>query len=212
MYMFSRRIRLAPGNTRAAMEWATQQTELVNRITDLHVALYAQSFSPGVGTLSYSAFVPDLTTLEAAADKLAVDEGFLTATDQGASFLAGGADDMLAQVVYGEPDPSRRVEYATAVQAVCGDGHFGRGIQAGIEIAQKAEAITGNPGLFLASVTGSFGGVAWISGHESIQALEASEQALLADPSWIEFVDEKTTGVYAEAPELTTQTIYRRVI
>jgi hypothetical protein len=73
MYLFSRRVRLAAGNTRAAMEWALGQTEKVNRITGLPISLYAQVFSPEVGAIGWSTFVPDLATLEAAGDKLQVE-------------------------------------------------------------------------------------------------------------------------------------------
>ena len=58
MYLFSRRAGLAPGNTREAITWATAITEKVNEITGLNVGLYMQTFSPEVGTLSWSTFLP----------------------------------------------------------------------------------------------------------------------------------------------------------
>ncbi len=70
MYLFSRQIRFGPGNTREQMEWALQQTEKVNQITGLQVNLFMQVYSPEVGAVGWSTFVPDLPTLEAAADKL----------------------------------------------------------------------------------------------------------------------------------------------
>ena len=51
MYLFSRRARLAPGNTRAAMTWATGITEKANQITGLNIGLFASTFSPDVGAL-----------------------------------------------------------------------------------------------------------------------------------------------------------------
>src|ERR1700760_1812471 len=98
MYLFSRRARLASGNTRASMTWATAITEKVNQITSLNVGLYAQVFSPGLGTLAWSPFVPDLATLEAADDKLLVDDGYVSMLDEGAKYDAGGADDALVQI------------------------------------------------------------------------------------------------------------------
>ena len=211
MYLFSRRVRIAAGNTRAAMEWALGQTEKVNRITGLQVSLYAQVFSPEVGAIGWSTFVPDLATLEAAGDKLQVDDDFVSATDKGAALLVGGADDTLGQVVYGTPDPSRQIEYVTAVRAVCATGNLARGMELGVEIAQRAEKITGSPTLFLADVTGIYGGVGWVSGHENVQAMEAVQDKLAADPSWAQYVDKETRGVYAEDPALTTQLIFRRL-
>lgn len=211
MYLFSRRVRLAGGRTRDAIDWAIGQTERVNRITGLGVSLYMQTFSPEVGTVAWSTFVPDLATLEAAGDKLTVDDEFMSAGDKGASFTIGGFDDLLAQVVHGEPDPSRQIEYVTVVRAVCASGHIARGVEVGIEIARRAENITGSPTLFLADSTGVYGGVGWVSGHENVQAMEASQHALIADPSWLEYLDREVRDAYAEAPSMTTQLVYRRL-
>jgi hypothetical protein len=212
MYLFSRRVRLAPGNTRAAMTWATGITEKVNQITGLNVGLFASTFSPGVGTLSWSTFVPDLPTLESANDKLLVDDAYVSMVDAGAEFGQGGADDTLLQIVYGEPDPNRQIGYATTVQTACATGSVAKGIELGIEIAQRAEKILGTPVLFTTGVTGSYGGVAWLSGYADVQTMERSQQTLAADAKFGEFIDKSTRGVYADAPSETQQLIYRRIV
>jgi hypothetical protein len=193
------------------MEWALAQTEKVNQITGLRVGLYMQVFSPDVGTIGWSTFLPDLAALEAAGDKLNADDSFIAASDQGAAFTIGGADDTLAQVIHGAPDPSRQIEYVTAVRAVCATGSVARGLEVGAEIAQRAEKITGTPTLFLAEMTGTYGGVAWLSGHANVQAMETAQQALASDPGWVKFLDKETGGAYVEEPSLTTQLIYRRL-
>ena len=211
MYLFSRRVRLAGGNTRDAIDWAMGQTERVNRITGLSVSLYMQVFSPEVGTIAWSAFVPDMATLEAAGDKLSVDDEFVSAGDKGAALTVGGFDDLLAQVIHGEPDPSRQIEYVTAVRAVCASGSVARGMEIGVEIAQRAEAIAKVPTLFLADSTGTYGGVGWVSGHENVQAMEAAQQRLMADAGWLKFIDKEVRGVYSDEPSMTTQLVYRRL-
>ncbi|MEX2268636.1 MAG: hypothetical protein WEA75_08135 [Acidimicrobiia bacterium] len=211
MYLFSRRIRIGPGRAREAMAWALAQTENVNKITGLQVGLYMQVFSPEVGAIGWSTFVPDLATLEAAGDKLNADDAFMSATDQGAAMTVGGADDNLGQVIYGEPDPNRQIEYVTAVRTVCASGNVARGSEVGVELAQRAEKITGTPTLFLADVTGTYGGVGWVSGHANVQAMEAAQQALAADSSWLKYVDKEAGAAYADDPSLSTQLIYRRL-
>lgn len=211
MYLFSRRLRIGPGHSREAMEWALGQTEKVNKITGLPVGLYMQVYSPEVGAIGWSTFVPDLATLEAAGDKLQADDAMAAATDRGASFVLGGADDSLAQVVHGEPDPNREIQYVTVVRTVCATGSIGRGMEAGVEIAQRAEKITGTPTLFMADVTGSYGGVGWITGHANVQSVEAAQQALATDPGWVKFIDKTVGGVYVDDAAMTTQLIYRRL-
>ncbi len=211
MYLFSRRARLAGGNTRKAMAWATEITEQVNQLTGINVALYSQVFSPEVGTLVWASFVPDLATLESAGDKMAVDDKLTTLADKGAQFTIGGLDDHLAQVLSGAPDRSRTVEYVTAVQAVCASGSVVRGAALGVEIAERAEQITGTPTLFMLNSSGPYGGVTWTTGFTDVHAMEVSQAALAADTAWGEYVDRETAGVYAEEPALTMQLIYRRI-
>jgi hypothetical protein len=211
MFLFTRRVRIDGGHGREAMAWALAQTEKVNQITGLQVGLYMQVFSPEVGTIGWSTFVPDLAALEAAGDKMNADDAFMSAVEKGAALTIGGADDTLSEVIHGEPDPNRQIEYVTGVQAVCATGSLARGMEFGVEIAERAEKITGTPTLFLADVTGTYGGVGWVSGHANVQAMEASQQALAADPSWAKYLDKEVRGTYAEEPLLTTQLIYRRL-
>lgn len=211
MYLFSRQVRLAPGKTRAAIEWAHGQTERVNTITGLQVGLFTQVYSPQVGLIGWSTFVPDLAALESASDKLNVDDAMVSATDSGAAFITGGAEDRLAQVIYGSPDPNRQIEYVTIVHAVCASGNMAKGMELGVEIAERAEKVTGTPGMFLADVTGTYGGVGWISGHADVQAMEAAQQALAEDTSFGKYIDKEVRGVYADEPSATTQLIYRRL-
>ena len=212
MYLFSRRARLAPGNTRDAMSWATSITEKVNQIVSLNTSLFTQTFSPEVGTLVWSTFVPDLATLESATDKLLVDDGYVAMVDAGAKFAQGSIDDSLLQILSGEPDPNRQVEYATTIQTVCATGSLTKGIELGVEIAQRAEKIIGSPVMFTTSATGPYGAVAWITGYADVHTLEAANAALAADTKFGEFVDKSVRGVYAEDPAATESLMYRRIL
>ena len=211
MYLFSRRARIAPGKTRAAITWATGITEKVNQITDLNVALYAQTYSPEVGVLAWSTFVPDLPTLEAATDKLLVDDAYTAMLDDGAQFGTQGADDALLQLVYGEPDPTRSIEYVSTVETVCSTGSVTRGIELGVDIAQRAEKAMGLPVLFATAATGAYGGVGWFTGYADVAELERAQQALAADTKFGEFVDKGVRGVYTDDASQTRQLIYRRL-
>lgn len=211
MYLFVRQTRIAGGRTREAMDWATEMTEKVNRITALGVSLYQQVFSPEFGTISWSAFVPDLLALEAAGDKLIADDDYVSSADRGAELTTGGLDDALYAVIHGEPDPSRSIEYVTAVRAVCANGQVARGMTAGVELARKAEEITGTPTLFVAEMGGAYGGVGWLSGHSDIGAMERSQGALGADADWVAQVDREAGPAFAADPGQTYQRIYRRI-
>lgn len=210
MYLFSRVARLGTGALRDSMSWAVGQAERVNHITGLDVSLWSTRFSPALGTVAWTTFVPDLATLEAANDKLMVDDEYIDAVDQGAKHVVGGADDRLLQLVYGTPDPNQRPEYVNVVRAVLADGAFVRGMEAGVEIAQRAEKITGRQVAFGMGMTGVYGEVAWISGAADIQEYEAANAALAADTSFAQYLD-SIVGTFQQG-DLTSQTVYRRLV
>ena len=213
MYLFSRTGRVRPGNLRESTAWAVGITEKVKQITGLNVRLWTTMLSPGNGTLRWTAFVDDLTTLDNANAKLMVDDIFVSEVDRGAQFTSGeGVNDELNQIVHGADniDPSRDVRYATVVRSELVPGGFANGIAAGIEIAQRVTQIGGLTTLFLVSATGTYGGVSWITAAESLEELERADQAVNADLSFIQYVDEVAPGVYL--PGVTTQTMYQRLV
>ncbi len=212
MYLFSRRARLGSGNLRESAAWAAAITEKVNQITGLDVGLWTAVFSPGLGELVWATFIEDLAALETADAKLMVDDGYAALADQGAAFTDGsGLDDTVSQIVHGDIDPNRQITYVSVVQSTVAGGKLARGMEVGVEIAQRASKTTGVPTAFLADTTGNYGGVRWITGYENVQQLQAASEALGADQSFTNFVD-KQAGVYLEAPGVTTQRIARRIV
>ena len=90
------------------MAWATEITEKVERDHGFeHWAVRPDVLTRGRNTF-VEHFVPDLPTLEAANDKLLVDDAYVSMLDAGAKFALGGADDALSQIVHGAPDPTVR--------------------------------------------------------------------------------------------------------
>ena len=210
MYLFSRRTRLAAGNGMAGIEWASSVLPKVKEIAGQEIQLWSTVYSPGFGTLSWTAWIEDLAALEALGDKLQTDAGYLELTDKGAQFTEGGLDDGLFQPVYGEVDPARDIRYVNAVVGVVATGNAARAMAAGVEIAQKAEKVTGLPTLFGSSPTGPYGSVGFLTGYENITQLEAAQNKLAGDASWIKLID-STKGCFVEDPMITQSTIYRRL-
>lgn len=211
MYLFTRTGRLRPGNIRESMAWALGVTEKVNQITSLDVGLWTTMLSPGNGTLAWSTFVEDLTALDTANAKLSVDDMFMSEVERGVQYMTqDGVDDAVAQLVHGEIDPSRRPSCATVVRSELAPGGFGKGIEAGVEIAKRSTAICGLPTTFLVATTGKYGGVAWITAAESLEELEVAGQTLNADPGFVQYIDEVATGAYL--PGVTTQVMYNRIV
>lgn len=207
MYLFSRKARLSHA---AGLQWAVAITEHVRRATDQDVQLWGTVHSPAYGTVTWTSWFEDLSHLESFGDKLTTDETYQTMASEGSSFTDGGVDDGLLQLLSAPPDPDREVQYVTGVQAVCAGGQARRAMELGVTIAERAGSITGVPTLFLRSLSGPYGAVGWLTGHEDIAGMERASDALTADEAWIDLVD-SSGGAFVEDPAITTQTIYRKL-
>src|SRR5690349_19313676 len=117
MYLFSRRIRLAPGNPVDGLDWAARITEKVNAIAETEVSLWSPRFSPGVDSLSWTTVIEDLSQMEATEAKLTADSGYLALVTEGAAFSAGDAvDDGLVELIHADPDGAAvAAEYVAVV-------------------------------------------------------------------------------------------------
>lgn len=208
MYLFSRSTVVANAD---GLAWATNITEHAKRTTGLDIGLWGQTWSPEFGRLSWTAFVPDLEALAAAGDAMNADAAMAAEADNGAALRTAGMDDGLYNILHGEVDPSRpQAEYVTSVRSVCANGALTKGITNGIEIAQRAEKLTGAPTMFATTVTGAYGGVGWLTGFPDVKSLEAAQQAMAGDEDWAKFID-KAASAYSPEPGATQSLIFRRI-
>jgi hypothetical protein len=190
MYLFTRAGRFAPGSIRDAVNFATEVTNMVRQETGLDVHTWASTMSPDLGTTVWATFVEHLEQLEQANDKLAASESYLDLTEAGSRYFAGPFSDGLAQVVSGERDPSAPLpNYITSARATAANGQLSAAMANGVEIAETAAQITGAPTMFLADVTGPYGGCRWTTGFTDVNALERADAALVADDRWLSLLD-----------------------
>jgi hypothetical protein len=209
-YVFSRSLRVS-GNMVDSMAWAAKITEKVNQIAEVKVNLWSPVMSPQINTLTWVAVVDDLSALTATDEKLMADGGYLELIAEGNTFNAGGGvDDALMQLVHADPDTPAEPAFATLVTAILAPGAFVDGVTLGVEIAQRAKAITGQPTSFALSSTGVYGQVNWFSMHESIEQVQAADQAINSDADFAKLLDEKASKAYLAGQ--STQSISRRVI
>jgi hypothetical protein len=164
--------------------------------------------SRDVGLISWASMVEHLSDVETATDKLAIDGPFNDFIEENDAVFVGPVSDMLAQIVSGAADPGGELPaYAATVQATCANGHLADGMAAGVELAAEATRIGGLTTMFLATATGDYGGVAWITGAPDLAALEASEARVNSDSGFVALADRVT---HAYLPH-GTMTIRRRL-
>jgi hypothetical protein len=207
--LFTRRTRLTRADGMTAVEWAGSICAKIKELTAHDIELWASVCSPGYGTISWTGWFNDLSSLEAVGDKLEADPSFAELAAAGAQFTEGSVDDALIQPVYGTP-AGGPVQYVASVGALTAAGNIERAMDVGVEIAQKADTITGIPTLFVRSVTGPYGALAWLTGYENVTQLENAGSALAGDPSWLKLID-STKGCFVEDNSLSHTTIYRKL-
>jgi len=100
--------------------------------------------SPGYGTVVWSSYWEDLSSRESSFAALAKDADYLSLAAEGLKFVTDGLDDTLYNVVYAGSNPGGDNKYVSVVQSACANGSVVRGMATGVEIAQKAESISGH--------------------------------------------------------------------
>lgn len=206
MYLFTRSRRIDTEHTVKAMEWVVTATEDVRRITGQQIDAWVAVMSPEVGTVVWTLFAEHLTDIEAAGDKLAADAGFMKSVEKADDYFDGPMADGLATIVHGEPDPS--ATYVAAVSAAAANGRLTDAITGGIEIAEAATRIGGQPTAFAVAATGPYGGVMWFTSSPDLATLEAGEAAANGDPEFLAMVDRISPAYLPGA----MQSIYRRIV
>ena len=209
-YLFTRSLRLAPSNLVDSMAWSIKMTEKVNQIAEIKVSLWSPVMSPQINTLIFSAVVEDLSLLTATDEKLMADAGYLDLVQEGSKYTADtGVDDQLMRIIHADPDAGDSSEYASVVRAVVTPGSFVDGITLGVEIAQRAKAITGRPVQFGQATTGVYGEVGWIALYDSIEQVQAADEALGSDADFAALLDAKAAKAYL--PGHSKQRISRKL-
>lgn len=210
MYLFYRSARLGTGSAHEEISWSLSITEKVNQISPTRVSLWTTFMSPGVNTLTWTTVVENLADLESTNDKLMSDNGYLMLLEQGARYASQDAiNDGLMQFLHAESiNPDQPPAYVTSVDAVLLPGSYMHGIEVGIEIATRAQRITGVPVSFCIGTTGVYGSVSWFGAYDSIEQVQRSNEELNADMSFAEFLDKEVKTAYQPA---ATQTLYRRL-
>ena len=107
----------------------------------------------------------------------------------------------LASASTQEKEVARKIKYG---------GNQDAATEIGRIIAERASKITGENTLFLRGMTGPYGGIGWLTGYDTIADMEKAQDALAADPSWVQFLD-TTEGAFVEDPGVTVSTLYRKL-
>lgn len=211
MLLFAREIRMNGSRPREAIAHAVRLAEHVTQTNGVPVDLWAKVYSPAADTLVYTAFLPDMTALEAAMDKLMVDDGYHDLVEQGREYMIPGTlSDALLTVVHPAefPPEDRPISYVRSIESSAVVSRIGEAVEVGVEIAQRAEEITGTPTLFGISETGPFIGVEWLYPYADAAEAERANMQIATDERLRELIG-KTKDLFIAGA--STRTLYRKL-
>jgi hypothetical protein len=206
MYLYSTSVRPGMANPVKVMDWAVRMTQKINQISEVPSALWTSVMSPAMGTLAWTSVVSDLAIIGDTETKLAADPGYMALVDEAMGLLSTIEPpmQMLMQLVHGDRDAaSIDVQYASTVRATLAPGSMRAGIELGVDLAQKVKQITGRPTSFAVGVTGDYGAVMWVSLAETLQQVQAANEALNADEEFSKALDKDAAKVYLPGAEQT---------
>lgn len=193
MYLMTRSVQITDAE---GMAWARSMRDIVAESVG-QCQLYTRTLSPAFGTVVWTTWWEDLASMEGAFAKLAGDAAYASHAPRGAAHVTGPIDDQLVQAITEVAQGGEPSRYVGAIHATLAQGNYVRGFGAGVEIAQRAGAVTGVPTLFGRVLTGAYGGVVWYSAFESLAQFEAANDALAADGGFAEYLD-STQGCFEE--------------
>ena len=141
MYLFTRqgRIRGVEG-----LKWAATIRDRAGEVLGNEVSLWATTLSSAFGTLTWTSWWQDLSTLQNETAKLSTDKKYMGLAAEGLKFV-DGVDDGLYQALYFTEGDFSSLNVVSTVRAVSAVGQAEAAITHGIDIAQKFEAITWRP-------------------------------------------------------------------
>lgn len=189
MYLFSRRRQASGAHLREAMAFAVEVAGRASSVTGLQVTPWMSVLSADSGTFVWTVTFEHMADYETAMGKLMGDAGYMDAVEQADRLFLGTTEDGLAQLIHGAPDPARRPTVAATVRAVCANGHMAAGLAGAVELAELYTKVTGVPMMVGTTATGSYGGVGWLIGHQSMADMQAAEAAINSSEEFVAAVD-----------------------
>lgn len=190
MYIYSRRRRVNPAQSRAGLAKTVELAGMASSITGFEVSPWTTVLSADVGLVQMSFLFDHLVDYELAVGKLRADGAFGDALEAADGLFQGPAEDILVSLLSGPPEEETSTPmYVSSVRTQLANGQFAAGVAGGLELASEATRITGSPMLFGILETGPYGGVVWITSAPDLATIEQNLAAVANDPGWLSLVD-----------------------
>lgn len=187
MYIFNRTRLARPGKLAEAAAAGLEAGQKATEITGHDVHTWNVRFGAPFGTMMWSVRIDSQAELFEATEKLMVDPSYIEMAMALNDLFEGPTTDNLVRVVSGTPsDTPSRFVYST--QAVMANGRYADAVQFGIEMQEFAFGETGHPNVFGTAVYGGFADVIWLTGADSMEAVDGAQNWAMSNAEYQERV------------------------
>lgn len=191
MFLVSRiaTLRGAPSDVVPA---ATAVCDRVNDVTGLGFGVWTALAGYPSNTYAWSASVESQAHYAEGAAALGTDAAYNDAVKDILAYATGPAEQNVRELIHpqGEnPDPLPVGAVAWVVSAQAAPGKLGSAGAFAVEIADFSAGITGALTGVFRDLYGPWGTYTWITGYESVAAMEDAAAKANADPGWLERID-----------------------
>ncbi|WP_426573403.1 hypothetical protein [Aquihabitans sp. McL0605] len=161
----------------------------VHTITGVEVHTWSLLYGGPINSVAWTATVESHAEMGAIGEKLMADPGYVTRIGESAELFESAPEDALTEVVATVNESPTLGEYASVVTAQCAEGKIADAMGFGVDILNHVAKVTGLPSMLTRSLYGPWASMSWITLASSLDAVDAANAAMGADPEYIQKVD-----------------------
>jgi hypothetical protein len=191
MQLFTRTRTINPAHADEAHAFAVDMGQFASSTTGLDVIPWATVYGGAPGTVTYSARVDSQGAVAAALATLAAEPGYQDRLAKSVEYLfAGPVDDAISEFVSFVGSGRTVGNLISITTAQCAPGRTAEAIAWGVDILSHASKVTGLDGALVRGLYGPWATLAWISLADTWDEVDASTDALAADATYLERIDD----------------------
>jgi len=188
MYIFTRNAKAAPGKALEAMAAAVEIGQEASSISGLEIHTWNHRFGHPVGSVSWTCRVESHAEFLHATEKLFADAAYVEMEQAISDLIVEGEGDAFYEMVAGVPADTP-AKFVTTTRGTIAAGKLAEAMEFCVDITDYILTSVGRSGGFFSSAYGSFSGVAWMIGHDTIEQVDEMRAWQAGDAEYLKRVD-----------------------
>lgn len=186
MLIFARQATLANGQLLAGTTFAVEIAAQASAIAGAPISVYQSVFGLPMGTILWTERLESQAEIGAQTAKLMANAAYVSAIDKAGHLFAPGTEDLLINVVSTSLVAPKPIVITTT--ATLANGKFEQSMEFGVTVQQHLAKTTGFGTTFATDVFGTYGGVRWMTGVDTMAEVDTFQQALGTDTALVALI------------------------